>query len=161
MKIAPSKLNGWQRLFAGFMLFIYIPLALIFIFNAGYIAPLETKNLLELMSTELLVSLRDGESDLHKVDVEIKWDPDNKYEVFRVGDEASNLKYDLFISKKVEPKKAKELVDGFNKSIKSYIFKTKLIEKSLVALYFLLGALVIYALGWTIGWIYKGFRKPI
>ena len=164
MKEFLSRLNGWQRLFTGFMIFIYVPLALVTVFNAGHVKPLEVKPLLELLSTELLVSLRNEEAILKKPNDPIDWDlaTGKKYVRFPdVGGMDPNFQYDLYVSLKVEPKKAIELANGFSEAVKDHILKTILIERSLIALYFLFGGLFVYAFGWTLGWIFKGFKKDL
>lgn len=156
-----SYLNGWQRLFVGFLIFIYLPITSVFVSYAGRFQIPNGQELTRIMPDQVLNSLHTKESILQQMSDSIDWDlaTEKDYKFYRVGDPDRGWEYALYVSNKIEPSKAKTMADEFSKAMKSYAFRSILFERFLTFIYFLVGAICIYAFGLTLGWIYRGFKR--
>ena len=113
------------------------------------------------MPDEVLNSLHTKESILQQMSDSIDWDlaTEKDYKFYRAGDPGRSWEYALYVSNKVEPAKAKAMADDFSAAMKLYVFRSILFDRAMTFIYFLLGAFCIYVFGWTMGWIYKGFKR--
>ncbi|OWS71465.1 hypothetical protein CBI30_06915 [Polynucleobacter aenigmaticus] len=163
MKLVLSKLNGWQRIFVAFIIFIYLPISAIFMSDKPYITGLTEKQFLELMPTDILLEMKAGKAFYMDKDNKKPWDEyvePNKF-VMIDYDFAYSWRYTLAIDKKVDPTKAVAMGEQLGKALYDDYSK-KLLMARLKNVAMLIGfAVAIYAFGWTLGWIYKGFKKPI
>lgn len=163
MKLVLSKLNGWQRIFVAFIIFIYLPISAIFMSDKPYITGLTEKQFLELMPTDILLEMKAGKAFYMDKDNKKPWDEyvePNKF-VMLDYDFAYEWRYTLAIDKKVDPTKAVAMGEQLGKALYDDYSK-KLLMARLKNVAMLIGfAVAIYAFGWTLGWIYKGFKKPI
>ena len=162
MKAFLKRLNGWQRLFAGFMLFIYTPFALISLFNADYTKQIRFGDFLGSISQELSTSIQKGESILINSSApadQAKFYKKRYVRFTNIGSVDPNFQFDLYVSRKVEASKANELANKFTEALKSYVFKTMFMGRIWgVSLFIFLGSL-LYLFFWTIGGILEVFRN--
>ncbi|QWD95417.1 hypothetical protein C2759_04680 [Polynucleobacter sp. MG-Unter2-18] len=156
-----NGLNGWQRLFAGFLIFIYLPITFVIVSDAGRFQIPNGQELTKIMPDQVLNSLHTKESILQQMSDGIDWDlaTEKDYKLYRVGDPDRSWEYALYVSNKIEPAKAKAMADDFSRAMKSYAFRSILIERLATFIYFLVGAICIYAFGLTLAWIYRGFKR--
>lgn len=156
-----SSLNGWQRIFVAFIVFIYIPIAAIFMSDKPYVIGLTEKQFLELTPTDLLLEIKAGKAFYMDKDNKKPWDEyvePNKF-VMMDYDFAYSWRYTLAIDKNVDPNKAIAMGEQLGKALYDD-YSTKLLMARAKNLAMLIGfAIAIYAFGWTLGWIYRGFRE--
>jgi hypothetical protein len=75
-------------------------------------------------------------------------------------DFAYSWRYTLAIDKKLDPNKAVAMGEQLGKALHDdYSTKVLIARLKNVALSILIAA-AIYAFGWTLGWIYRGFKEP-
>lgn len=161
MKEFLNKLNGWQRLFVAFLVFAYIPFAVLIISDVYYNDWKNIDAFSGQMSKELSDSMDRNETILKYSKDGIEWDlmVSENYLMNIVGSQDDDWTYRIFVSKKLGADKLNQYSKEMNGLIRTHIFKFKLKERALLTLYFTLGAVGIYLFGWTLGWIYRGFRK--
>lgn len=156
-----SSLNGWQRIFVAFIVFIYIPISAIFMSDKPHVIGLTGKQLLELTPTDLLLEMKAERASIIDKDNKRPWDEyveSNKFVMFDY-DFAYSWRYTLAIDKNVDPNKAKTMAEELGKALYDD-YSTKLLMARAKTLAILIGfAIAVYAFGWTLGWIYQGFRK--
>lgn len=154
-------LNGWQRIFVAFIVFIYLPISAIFMFDKPYVTGLTNKQFLELVPTDLLLEMSAKKAFYINEDKREPWDigaqPD-KYLIVNY-DFAYSWRYNLAIDKSVPEPKAIAMGEQLGKALYDD-YSTKLLLARAKILGMLIGfAIAIYAFGWTLGWIYRGFKK--
>jgi len=156
-----SSLNGWQRIFVAFIVFIYIPISAIVISDKPYVTGLTEKQFLQLIPTDLLLEIKAGKAFYMDKDNKKPWDEfvdPNKF-VMIDYDFAYSWRYTLAIDKNLDPNKAITMGEQLGKALYDD-YSTKLLIARVKNLAMLIGlAIAIYAFGWTLGWIYLGFRK--
>lgn len=156
-----SSLNGWQRIFVAFLVFIYLPISAIVMSDKPYVVGLTEKQFLELTPTDLLLEMNAGKAFYIDKENKKPWDEfvdPNKF-VMIDYDFAYSWRYTLAIDKNVDPNKATAMGERLGKALHSD-YSTKLLMARARNLAMLIGfAIAIYAFGWTLGWIYRGFRK--
>lgn len=156
-----SSLNGWQRIFVAFIVFIYLPISAIVMSDKPYITGLTEKQFLELTPTDLLLEMKAGKAFYMDRDNKKPWDEYVEPDKFVMIDYdfAYSWRYTLAIDKKVDPTKATAMGEQLGKALYDDYSK-KLLMARLKNVAMLIGfAVAIYAFGWTLGWIYRGFRK--
>ena len=156
-----SSLNGWQRIFVAFIVFIYLPISAIVMSDKPYIPPLTEKQFLELAPTDLLLEMKAKKAFYLDKDNKKPWDlfvDPEKFVMFNY-DFGYQWRYTLAVDKNVDPTKALAMGDMLGKTLYDD-YSTKLLIARAQNLAMLIGfAIAIYAFGWTLGWIYKGFKK--
>lgn len=156
-----SSLNGWQRIFVAFIIFIYIPISAIVVSDKPHVMGLTEKEFLALIPTDLLSEIKAGKAFYIDKDNKKPWDlyvETNKF-VMIDYDIASSWRYSLAIDKNVDPNKAITMGEQLGNALYDD-YSSKLLTARAKSLAILIGiAITIYAFGWTLGWIYRGFRK--
>lgn len=156
-----SSLNGWQRIFVAFLVFIYLPISAIFMADKPYVTGLTDKEFLELTPTDLLLEMKAKKAFYINEDTKKTWDifiESDKYLIMNY-DFAYSWRYNLAIDKSIGEAKAIAMGEELGKALyENYSRKLLLIRVKNVAL-LIAFAVAIYAFGWTLGWIYRGFRK--
>jgi hypothetical protein len=153
-----SSLNGWQRLFVAFIVFAYLPLS---------IAIISAKSEVPAPSKDLLISIleKNKAPKLLNAELKIEWAKDDWETVPPKGRKSFRLnygygwKFDISMLDSVPAKEASNFVDSVDNLLGSYYSKELWIVRATVASFLVGLAFFIYAFGWTLGWIYRGFRK--
>lgn len=156
-----SSLNGWQRIFAAFIVFIYLPISAIFMSDTPYVAGLTEKQFLELTPTDLLLEMKAGKAFYMDKNNKKPWDEFVEPEKFLMIDYdfAYSWRYTLAIDKKVDPTKAVAIGEQLGKALYDDYSNQLLIARAKNLAMLIAFAFAIYAFGWTLGWIYKGFKN--
>ena len=156
-----SALNGWQRIFVAFIVFIYLPISAIVMSDKPYITGLTEKQFLELTPTDLLLEMKAGKAFYMDRDNKKPWDEyvePNKFVMINY-DLAYSWRYTLAIDKNVDPTKAIAMGEKLGDTLNADYKRKLLIARAQNVAMLIAFAVAIYAFGWTLGWIYKGFRK--
>lgn len=126
-----------------------------------YVTGLTEKQFLELTPTDLLLEFKAGKAFYMDKDNKKPWDEyvePNKFTMIDY-DFAYSWRYTLAIDKNVDPNKAITMGEQLGKALYDS-YSTKLLLARAKILGMLIGfAIAIYAFGWTLGWIYRGFKK--
>ena len=156
MKDFLNKLNGWQRLFVAFLVFIYIPLS-IAIINAQANVPRPTvEKLADILEKGNLPKIPNGEVVLRK---------DGWESAPIVGRQYQNLNYgygwdvDVSVPDSVPKNEANKAFESVDKVLSSYYSKELWLSRLTIATFLTIIAVILYAIGWTFGWIYRGFKS--
>lgn len=145
MKIA---LNGWQRLWVVFsvILLVFLIVAAILLFPSPRDIS-HNVSIMEKLSTASKAKLAPAD------DKGIIWD-----DVVGLKVEMPN-KYVLSFAKGVNESDAEIVSEEYYSILRRKVY-IKRFQFVLLALVIWLGAIgAIYAFGWSIGWVYRGFRK--
>lgn len=157
-----NGLNGWQRIFFAFIVFIYLPIAILTISEDTYIYKLTDEQLVKLMPTELLTEIVNGKAFWVKPNPPKGFISDNldsdKF-TFIDYDFGYNWGYQLAISKSVGEANTKVIGEKVGKALGNEYSKKSFWARLEQFFFFLLGAIAMYVFGWTIGWIKKGFKE--
>jgi len=153
-----SSLNGWPRIFVACIVFAYLPLS---------IAIINAKSEVPAPSKDLVISIleKNKAPKLPNAELEIEWAKDDWENIPPKGRKSFRLnygygwKFDISMLDSVPPTEAKSFVDSVDKLLGSYYSKELWIDSATIASFFIGLACFIYAFGWTLGWIYRGFRK--
>ena len=149
-----NGLNGWQRIFFAFIVFIYLPFAVTIISENKYINRLTSEQFYKLIPIDIssekifLLDYNHKIQDLNPTDY-IVIDYDFGYA----------WRYQIMINKDVGEANAKVMGEKIGKAIGNEYSKKSFWAKPEQFFLFLLGAIAMYIFGWTIGWIKKGFKE--
>ena len=156
-----SSLNGWQRIFVAFVVFIYIPISAIVMSDKPNVNGLTEKQFLALIPKDLSSEIKAGKAFYMDKDNKKPWDEyvePNKF-VMIDYDFAYSWRYTLAIDKNVDPNKVITMGEQLGKALYDDYSSKLLMARAINIAMFIGFAIAIYAFGWTLGWIYQGFRK--
>lgn len=156
-----SLLNGWQRIFIAFLIFIYLPIMAIVISDKPYIAGLTTTEFLEKAPTDLLLEIQAKKAFYTSEDSKPSWDVFVDPDKFIMIDYnfANSWRYTLAIDKSVGEEKAIVMGEKLGDALNADYKKKLLLARGKTFAIFISFAVALYAFGWTLGWVYRGFKK--
>jgi hypothetical protein len=156
-----SSLNGWQRLFVAFLIFVYVPIAAISVVDRTYLEELTDKEFLKQVPTDLLMEMKSGRAVFINQNDRKPWDEyvgTYKFVMYEYN-LAYSWRFTLGIDANIDSTKATDMAERLGNALNAD-YKTKmLMARGKRVAFFLLVAVAIYAFGWTLGWIYRGFKK--
>jgi hypothetical protein len=158
MKLALSKLNGWQRAFVLIALLWTITLVCVF----PYQTYVDKDGIVNLKIKEQIASANKGRPplDLRGIDLgpREKWDigDQQRDQTYVMPDGERIVAWNINGKEGVEKAYAEAL--PLIEVARKKQFREDLQQYILVLLIPLLG---LYTFGWMVGWIYRGFKKPL
>jgi hypothetical protein len=169
-----SKLNGWQRLFAVFFTFIYLPIVALVGFDS-YIEPVNGKIITKKVSAEL--KIRHLNSEVEVIDKKNYDSPVDKRDytygdiieelsnrgqgkVYEFSGEGYDWEYRAYFSKTdIKTNEIEEIANLIQNTIDSEYKKLAYISHIKTIFVSLLIAIGVYIFGMSIGWVASGFKK--
>ena len=156
-----NRLNGWQRLFFAVLIFIYIPIVGITVYERPYVAGLTEKQFLEKTPTDLLLLMKDKRAFLNDHANKPNWDifVDSDKFIMLEYDFGYSWRYTVAVDKNIGEEKASAMGTELGKALASDYNQKALVIRAKMLATFSAIAIFAYLFGWTLGWIYRGFKK--
>ncbi len=159
-----NGLNGWQRMFFAFIIFIYLPIAVSE--SSGerrYIDRLTDEQLLEITPKTLATQIENKNAFLVNLNDSNGFIPDvylNPEKFMLINYNFGYYwHYKLAINNDIDESTRKVMGEELGKALGNEYSKKSLWDRLEKFFLFLLGAIGMYIFGWTIGWIKKGFKE--
>jgi hypothetical protein len=158
-----NGLNGWQRIFFAFIVFIYLPIAVSE--SSGdrrYIDRLTDEQLLEITPKTLATQIANKNAFLVNLNDSNEFNPNVlNHEKFTITDYIFGYywHYKLAINNDIDEATRIVMGEELGKALGNEYSKKSFWDRLEKFFFFLLGATAIYFFGWTLGWIKKGFKE--
>jgi hypothetical protein len=173
LKALLNRLNGWQRIFVVYLLFIHLPLSVGIIAEQRPTAP-DKEVLLERLEKSAV-----PKDPTFKTKLYSRWEMSKTIEGFsetyeqaitRMEKEGQIVRmslnqptyyweYTLIMHKDVPQTLRKQTETFLNEELNRIYWPAALKEVALASMQSLLIAVVMYVLGYSIGWVFRGFSR--
>lgn len=160
-----TNLNGWQRIYVVFLAVIYLPISFM-IFSDTSPNSMTHRELLSVMSNETLKAMYSDDVIVEEITFRQgtfspgKYLAGNtkKYDPLEVN-LAFGWNFEVSINSDLKDDTAKNHFESINSALKKEYQKRKWTKIAESSFFVIIGALLIYLLGWSVGWIRAGFKK--
>lgn len=173
LKALLNRLNGWQRIFVVYLMFIHLPLSLAIIAEQRPTAP-DKEVLLERLAKSAV-----PKDPTFKTKLYSRWEMSKTIEGFsetyeqaitRMEKEGQIVRiplnqptyyweYTLIMHKDVPQTLRKQTETFLNEELSRIYWPAALKEVAIASMQSLLIAVVIYVFGYSIGWVFRGFFR--